>query len=115
MTKKRSNKELFLEAFSNSAGNISHACKSIGVSRQAYYNWIDNDPNFAKKTQDILEDNIDLAETMLMKNIRDGKEASIFFFLKTKGKSRGYIETVEQRITDPFIDLIRQSTSGDNK
>ena len=38
------------------------------------------------------EGSIDFAETMLHKNIRDGNVPSIIFYLKTKGKKRGYIE-----------------------
>jgi hypothetical protein len=38
---------------------------------------------------------LDLAEEKLMINIDEAKEASIFFFLKTKGKDRGYVERQE--------------------
>ena len=34
-----------------------------------------------------------------MLNIQQGKEASIFFFLKCKAKDRGYIERAELNLT----------------
>ena len=39
--------------------------------------------------------NLDFAETMLMKHIREGDTTSLIFYLKTKGRERGYVERVE--------------------
>ena len=38
---------------------------------------------------------LDFAESALHDNIKNGKEASIIFYLKTKGKNRGYVERQE--------------------
>ena len=90
---------LFIEAFAGScACNISATCKKIGISRRSYYKWIDANPEFKAAVTDEQDALIDLAETKLQQNIMEGKEQSIFFFLKTKGKSRGYVETVENNI-----------------
>lgn len=98
----------FLEVFENSSCNISVACKKFKITRQTYYNWLEN-PKFKQEIIDIEESLIDYAETKLMQNIKEGKESSIFFFLKTKGKKRGYIETVEQNVSvNPFIELMKQ-------
>ena len=98
----------FLEVFENSSCNISVACKKFKISRQTYYVWLEN-TKFKQEIKDIEESLIDYAETKLMQNIRDGKESSIFFFLKTKGKKRGYVETVEQNVSvNPFVELIKQ-------
>ena len=88
------NKRLFLEAYEKSMGNVSASCKAVNLSRQTYYRWLDEDLNFAKLCEDVLESNIDYAETKLMSNIREGKETSLIFYLKTKGKSRGYKEEI---------------------
>ena len=90
---------LFLDAFANvCASNIYATCKKIGISRRTYYKWCENNPEFKNLVNDELESLIDLAETKLQQNIMEGKEQSIFFFLKTKGKSRGYIETVDNNV-----------------
>jgi hypothetical protein len=41
------------------------------------------------------ERDLDYTESQLKKNIKAGKEASIFFHLKCKGKARGWIERQE--------------------
>ena len=48
---------------------------------------------------------IDLAESKLMENIEDNDNTSIIFFLKTKGKKRGYIEKQEVEVQKPFDDV----------
>lgn len=95
-TKKR--KELqkkFLEAFEKSAGNISVSCRAIGISRNCFYEWKKDYPDFLEQFEDMEESLIDIVETKLMKNINEGKTTEIIFFLKTKAKHRGYVETVE--------------------
>ena len=41
------------------------------------------------------EELLDFAESVLFKKVREGHTAELIFFLKTKGKSRGYIERQE--------------------
>jgi len=38
---------------------------------------------------------LDTAEYQLMKAVHEGKTAELLFFLKTQGKSRGYVERQE--------------------
>ena len=85
-------KDSFLENFKKSFGMISVTCDATGISRQTYYNWKDTDPEFAQGIEEIEERNLDFAEMKLMSAIREGKTAELLFFLKTKGKRRGYIE-----------------------
>lgn len=108
---------LFIEAFVGScACNISATCKKIGISRRCYYKWIDGNPEFKTAVTDGQEALIDLAETKLQQNIMEGKEQSIFFFLKTKGKSRGYVETIEQNVNvNPFEEAMRMLPDNPEK
>jgi len=100
------NKENMLIALEKTLGNISLSCKKIGISRRAFYNMKNNDPVFAKEVEEIKEVALDFAESKLLENVKDNKEASIFFFLKTQGKSRGYVERTENVNVevDEFID-----------
>lgn len=100
---------LFVKAFSeNYACNVSATCKAIGISRRMYYRWLDEHPDFKDAVEDARESLIDLVETKLHQNIMEGKESSIFFFLKTQAKDRGYIETVEQKVQiNPFEELMK--------
>jgi hypothetical protein len=40
---------------------------------------------------------IDFAESQLHKQIKEGSTAATIFFLKTKGKQRGYVERIEHK------------------
>ena len=88
-------KEKFLENFKLSLGNISISCEASGISRQTYYNWRKQDPDFSQLCEDIEERNLDLAEMKLLNAIREGRTAELLFYLKTKGKKRGYVERQE--------------------
>jgi len=110
-TSKKLNKKqkLFIEAFaSRCACNVSATCKAVAISRRAYYKWLENNPTFKEAIELEQDSLLDMAETKLQQNIMEGKEASIFFFLKTKGKKRGYVEATEHIVdTNPFIDLMK--------
>ena len=96
MTKRQ---RTFIDLFVNKcACNISATCNQMSMSRRNYYKWIDQCPEFKEEIEMAQDTLIDMAETKLQQNIAQGKEASIFFFLKTKGKDRGYIETIENRV-----------------
>jgi hypothetical protein len=55
-------------------------------------NYIAREPEIKAALLEIRESNIDLAETKLLKGIRDGNMTSVIFYLKTQAKDRGYIE-----------------------
>ena len=88
-------KDKFLDNFKLSLGNISISCEASGISRQTYYNWRKQDAEFSQQCEDIEERNLDLAEMKLLNAIREGKTAELLFYLKTKGKRRGYVERQE--------------------
>lgn len=111
LTKKQ---KAFLSVYENSACNVSVAAKKCGITRKTFYDWQLSNPKFKQLTEELKESMIDYAESKLHLNIKEGKEASIFFFLKTQGKSRGYIETVENHVTvNPFEELLKAATSED--
>jgi hypothetical protein len=87
--------EQFLQLYVQKVGNIDFICKSLGVSRHTYYYWIDHNEKFKALVEDAKQSLIDFTESMLYKNIQEGKENSIFFLLRTKGRARGYTETTE--------------------
>lgn len=114
MTKNRFPKKLkvdaekVLEVYKNNLGNVSATCEKCGISRRTFYNYIQKYPAFAEEVDFVNERNIDFAESMLLKNIREGKETSLIFYLKTKGKDRGYVERIEQKVeVNPFLELMQ--------
>lgn len=89
------NKKALVEAMEKSLGVVTTACRIVGISRWTYYDYYKNDVEFKKQIDDIQNIAIDYAESKLHEAIKDGNVTSIIFYLKTKGKDRGYIERVE--------------------
>jgi len=88
-------KEKFLETYENSFGFVNLACKNAKIGRTTYYRWLDEDNEFRQKCKDIEEATIDYVESKLLSQIREGNTTATIFYLKTKGKNRGYVERQE--------------------
>lgn len=110
---KKARKKAFLMALVKCHGVISDACKAAGVARTTVYGWVDRDPEFAQALNVIEDESIDFAESMLFKNIARGYEASIIFFLKTRGRGRGYDEQGKVRNQSKLEELIRDNTDDE--
>jgi hypothetical protein len=91
----RENKERLLLALEKHMGIVTPACKEAGLSRERYYTYYKNDPDFKKAVDELNEHQIDFVETQLLKNIKNGDRASIIFYMKYKGRDRGYKESVD--------------------
>jgi len=88
-------KESVLKALEQSLGVVTMACKQAKVPRSTYYKWLNEDEDFATQVKDIENVALDFAESQLHKQIGKGVPSSTMFYLKTKGKHRGYIERTE--------------------
>ncbi|OUW18591.1 MAG: hypothetical protein CBD18_02325 [Opitutales bacterium TMED158] len=91
MTEKQ---EQFLAALERSLGVVTTASKATGIGRVSHYRWM-KDEKYKRRVQEITESAIDFGESHLHKLIQDGNPAATIFFLKTKGKGRGYVERQE--------------------
>ena len=88
-------KKQMIEALEQSLGIVTSACRLTGISRSKYYCWLESDPEFKKAVEDVQEICLDFAESKLHDQISDGNVSATIFYLKTKGKKRGYIERQE--------------------
>ena len=79
-------------------GFLSYTAQALGLRYQTLQRRILNNKELQKVKEEIDESMLDLTEHMLLKNIKEGKEQSIFFFLRCKGKKRGYVERLEQAV-----------------
>ena len=95
MTKTDIHKKALLAALEKSLGVVTTACKSAELSRETFYKYYNNDPQFKESVDSIGEMAIDFAESKLHKLIQDENPTAIIFYLKTKGKKRGYVERHE--------------------
>lgn len=78
-------------------GNITDIARALGVSRNAIYDFIRRFPSCKEALDEARESEIDFVESEFKKLIRSGNVAAIIFYLKTKGKGRGY--TTRSEIT----------------
>ena len=108
MLKTNIKKRAMLKALEGSLGIVTSAAKKVDIDRCTHYKWLNTDEDYAEKVKSIEDMALDFAESMLMQNMKAGKETSNIFFLKTKGKKRGYIEKQEIEVSGkPMIQLIK--------
>lgn len=99
---RQTKKQKVLKALELSHGVVTNACKKANVSRGQFYRWWNEDDKFRQECDDIQEQAIDFVESQLFKQIQEGNITGQIFYLKTKGKNRGYIEKTQ----------IQQETTG---
>ena len=93
--KKQHTKKAILTALEKSLGVVTTACRQVGINRTTYYKYMKEDQEFVKQVKDIENIALDFAESQLHKQISEGNTTATIFLLKTKGKSRGYVERSE--------------------
>lgn len=79
-------------------GNISAVANVFGVHRHTISNRIKKSDRLSQALHNAREAMIDNVESKLYENALAGQETSVIFFLKTQGKSRGYVERQEMQI-----------------
>jgi hypothetical protein len=92
-------KKAMLLALEQSLGIVTAAAKSVGIDRTTHYLWLKDDEEYKAAVDSIQDITLDFAESQLHKQIKDGEVTSTIFYLKTKGKKRGYVERVEQDVS----------------
>ena len=111
------NKRLMLEALKSNLGIVSKSCEAVEISRDTHYSWLKEDKEYCEAVSELNERSIDFAEGQLFNlmagakkqvvtnqgnvvEIKDAPNATaIIFYLKTKGKNRGYIERIETELS----------------
>jgi len=93
-------KDAMLEALEKSLGIVSTAAKMVGIDRSTHYAWLKADEEYKKAVNSIQDGVLDFAESHLYKLVKEGNPAATIFFLKTKGKKRGYIERQEIEVQE---------------
>lgn len=91
---KKPDRSIIEKAIVKAFGNLSTASKSLGVERATLYKWIEQE-GLEEAVQEGRNTRLDFAESMLDKGMLEGNITATIFFLKTQGKSRGYVERQE--------------------
>ena len=106
-TRNDTQKAAMIEALEKSLGIVTSACNSVGISRNTHYTWLTQDDIYKEAVEEIENRALDFAESQLHKQIKEGNTSGTIFYLKTKGKKRGYIERTEvhQETTYKSLDI----------
>ena len=82
-------------ALAANRGNV-HACaRQMGVERSSLLQFIRARPTLLRVLEDAREGMLDSAESALYRAVEEGQAWAVCFFLKTQGRSRGYMEMTE--------------------
>ncbi len=93
-------KRAMIDALEKSLGIVTTAAKQVGIDRTTHYVWMQNDPAYKAAVDAIADIALDFAESKLHKQIEREDTIATIFYLKCRGKKRGYIEKTEFGFTD---------------
>lgn len=115
-------KNKLLESLRNNLGNITLSCEEVGISRFTYYSLMERNAEFKSEVEEIQNMCLDVVENALFRNVRAGDTTAIIFYLKTKGRKRGYTERQELDLSNtdgslktPVVNFIIDGTVKDGK
>ncbi len=87
------------EALRLCGGIRGAAAQKLGCTTSTITNYIERSPTLQKALYEIEEDLLDLAESKMLTGVKNGERPYVLFYLRTKGKRRGYTEGAE--VTGP--------------
>ena len=102
-------KKLFLQELGRCYGVIQDACDAVNINVITYERWMEKDVEFAKKVNEIIGTQVLFVEGKLFKKVKEENLDGIKFYLKCKGKSRGWVEgdniIIQQNNVNQTVDL----------
>jgi len=90
-----SKKKRMLRALEKTMCIVTTAARMARINPATHYYWLNTDEAYASEVEILMNKPLDLAESKLLKAIEEGQIAAIIFYLKCKGKKRGYVERQE--------------------
>ena len=97
-------KRKFIKQLTENLGNVSQTCTELNIGRRTYYHWLE-DEEFEVAVRDAEESLLDESEFQLMSAIKSGNLTAIIFHLKTKGRKRGYNESMQLEVSKPISEI----------
>lgn len=91
----KTRKKAMLVALEASLGVVHSACIAVGIERKTHYRWLASDPKYKAAVEEMANIALDFAESKLHQQIKSNNTSATIFYLKTKGKNRGYVERTE--------------------
>lgn len=95
MKRERYSVDAVAKALRATSGIYIRAAKLLGCDRETVAEYVRRHKRLQSVLREVVEGDVDLAESVLQRKIREGNMTAVIFYLKTKGKQRGYIERAE--------------------
>ena len=105
--------EKIVEIYEKKGCNITATCTALGISRKTFYEWKEKKKKLAEGLEAAEEAIIDFAESKLVEHINNDDVQALIFFLRTKGKKRGYVEKTETDVNINQFEKLMQDTEDD--
>jgi len=94
--KEKQLKRAFITSLEKTDGQIYRSLDILDIEPHIFYSWRNDDPDFDLDIKNMVtivkETRLDTAEKQLDKNIREGNQRAIEYFLTRQGRDRGYGE-----------------------
>ena len=107
--------EKIIQIYEKKGCNITATCTALGISRKTFYEWKEKKKKLAEGLEAAEEAIIDFAESKLVEHINNDDVQALIFFLRTKGKKRGYVEKTETDVNINQFEKLMQDTEEDNE
>lgn len=105
--------EKIIQIYEKKGCNITATCTALGISRKTFYEWKEKKKKLAEGLEAAEEAIIDFAESKLVEHINNDDVQALIFFLRTKGKKRGYVEKSETDVNINQFEKLMQDTEDD--
>lgn len=117
--KSDTHKKRLLAALEKTRGIVSPACEMADLSRDTFYRYLKEDPDFEAKWMEIRDIHLDLAEAKVLNSIDQNDDIeSAKFLLRYRGGHRGYVVHGKQEITGSggkALDINIEVVNGSDK
>lgn len=115
--KKQFTAEEVAQAVKKAQGFVTVAARALGCTSQTIHNYRKTYKVVAEAFDESRETHLDFAEGKLMQQIKAGNITGIIFYLKTQGRTRGYIERSQVEIVkgelQAMLDLLEKDLSSE--
>lgn len=106
--------EKIIQIYEKKGCNITATCTALGIARKTFYEWREKKKKLAEGLEAAEEAIIDFAESKLVEHINNDDVQALIFFLRTKGKKRGYVEKTESDVNINQFEKLMQDTEDDD-
>lgn len=104
-------KQKFIEAYQKTNGNITDSATIAEINRGTYYNWLEEDSDFALQIMDSEANLNDEIRQVLISKAAEGDMTAVIFYLKNRHPDFKQQPTTVVQVNN-YQDIIKQINEG---